>query len=51
MCVKGVCLTVSWSYICRITLNLTHIGTPTWIGRPCWPPKVVAKVKYVQGLP
>ena len=31
--------------------NLTWIGPPTWLGRPCLPPKVVAKGYDVQGLP
>ena len=31
--------------------NLTWIGPPTWLGRPCLPTKVVAKGEDVQGLP
>jgi len=29
--------------------NLTWIGPPTWLGRPCLPPKVVAKEEDVLG--
>ena len=29
--------------------NLTWIGPPTWLGRPCLPPKVVAKEEEVLG--
>ena len=31
--------------------NLTWIGPPTWLGRPCLPPKVVAKGENIQGIP
>jgi hypothetical protein len=27
--------------------NLIWIGPPTWLGRPCLPPKVVAKEKDI----
>ena len=30
--------------------NSSWTGPPAWLGRPCWPPKVVAKEKDVQGL-
>ena len=30
--------------------NSSWTGTPAWLGRPCWPPKVVAKEEDVQGL-
>ena len=29
--------------------NLTWIGPPTWLGRPCLPPKVVAKEEDILG--
>jgi hypothetical protein len=29
--------------------NLTWIGSPTWLGRPCLTPKVVAKEEDVLG--
>jgi hypothetical protein len=29
--------------------NLIWIGPPTWLRRPCLPPKVVAKEKYILG--
>ena len=35
----------------EMDLNLTWIGPPTWLGRPCLPPKVVDKGEDVQGLP
>ena len=30
--------------------NSSWTGPPAWLGRPCWPPKVVAKEEYIQGL-
>ena len=30
--------------------NSSWTGPPAWLGRPCWPPKVVAKEEDVQGL-
>jgi hypothetical protein len=30
--------------------NLIWIGPPTWLGRPCLTPKVVAKEKDVLGI-
>jgi hypothetical protein len=30
--------------------NLIWIGPLTWLGRHCWPPKVVAKEEDVQKL-
>ena len=35
----------------EMDLNLTWIGPPTWLGRPCLHPKVVAKGEDIQGLP
>ena len=29
--------------------NSSWTGPPAWLGRPCWPPKVVAKEEDVQG--
>jgi hypothetical protein len=31
--------------------NLNWTGPPAWLGRPCWPPKVVAKEEDIQRLP
>jgi hypothetical protein len=31
--------------------NSNCTGPPAWLGRPCWPPKVVAKEEDIQGLP
>jgi hypothetical protein len=31
--------------------NSNWTGSPAWLGRPCWPPKVVAKEEDVLGLP
>ena len=31
--------------------NSSWTGLPAWLGRPCWPAKVVAKEEDVQGLP
>jgi hypothetical protein len=33
----------------EIDSNLIWIGPPTWLGRPCWTPKVVAKEEDVLG--
>ena len=30
--------------------NSNWTGPLAWLGRPCWPPKVVAKEEDVQGL-
>jgi hypothetical protein len=30
--------------------NLNWTGPSAWLGRPCWPPKVVAKEENVQRL-
>ena len=35
----------------EMSSNLTWIGPPTWLERPCLPPKMVAKGEDVQGLP
>jgi hypothetical protein len=34
----------------EVDLNSNWIGPPAWFGRPCWPPKVVAKEEDVQRL-
>ena len=34
----------------RDGLELKWTGPPAWLGRPCWPPKVVAKEEDIQGL-
>jgi hypothetical protein len=34
----------------KMDSNLTLIEPPTWLGHPCWPPKVVAKEADVQWL-
>ena len=31
--------------------NSSWTGPLAWLGRPCWPPKVVAKEEDAQGLP
>jgi hypothetical protein len=42
-------------FYCRMVLkveadsNSNWIGPPTWLGRPCLPPKVVAKEEDVLG--
>ena len=30
--------------------NSNWTGPLAWLGRPCWPPKVVAKEEDIQGL-
>ena len=43
-------------FYCRLVLtaeadsNSDWTGPLAWLGRPCWPPKVVAKEEDVQGL-
>ena len=43
-------------FYCRLILtaeadsNSDWTGPLAWLGRPCWPPKVVAKEEDVQGL-
>jgi hypothetical protein len=43
-------------FYCRLVQNTeadsnsNWIGPPAWLGRPCWPPNVVAKEEDIQRL-
>jgi hypothetical protein len=44
-------------FYCKLVLkaeadsNSSWTAPLAWLGRPCWPPKVVAKEEDVQGFP
>jgi hypothetical protein len=52
---NGVCMRPGHLFYYTLLLetemdsNLTWIGPPTWLGRPCLPPKVVAKEEDILG--